>query len=156
MHGPIRIRILNIFFIHMKGTQRYMCAWSQRNPAVPVCMKPKPHTRRECGRRFHPLLHTSYIMDYWSAPLSEDVFSGCYVQQEGQSWPWIVSYWETKVWSLHSDWGPSSNHITKDTGVLGCGAVLCVGSEQLPVFWEITVPAASESNSLRAVWVRWL
>ena len=34
-------------------------------------MKPELHTHTECGLRFHPLLHTSYIRDYWSAPLSE-------------------------------------------------------------------------------------
>jgi len=41
--------------------------------------KPKLHTHREYGQRFHPLLHTSYIKDYWLAPLSEDVSSGYYV-----------------------------------------------------------------------------
>jgi hypothetical protein len=39
-------------------------------------VKPKPHNHRECGPSFHLLLHTSYIRDYWLAPLDEDVFSG--------------------------------------------------------------------------------
>jgi hypothetical protein len=37
------------------------------------------HTHAECGLKFIPLLHISYIRDYWSVPLFEDVFSGYYV-----------------------------------------------------------------------------
>jgi len=40
--------------------------------------------RKECGHRFHPLLHTSYTMDFLTAPLGEDVSSGHYVQSESQ------------------------------------------------------------------------
>jgi hypothetical protein len=43
-----------------------------------VGVNPKLHTHSECGPRFHPLLHTSHIREYWLAPLSEDAFSGCY------------------------------------------------------------------------------
>ena len=28
-----------------------------------VSVKPKFHTHKECGQRFHPLLHTSYTWD---------------------------------------------------------------------------------------------
>jgi hypothetical protein len=38
-----------------------------------VWMKPKLHTHREYGPRFHPLRYNSYIRSYWLAPLSEDV-----------------------------------------------------------------------------------
>jgi hypothetical protein len=40
-----------------------------------VLVKPKLHTHRECGLRFQPLHHTSYTVDCWLAPFSEDVFS---------------------------------------------------------------------------------
>ena len=40
-----------------------------------VRVKPKLHTHKECGWRFHPLLHTSYTVDCLTAPLGEDVSS---------------------------------------------------------------------------------
>jgi hypothetical protein len=43
-------------------------------------MKPKLHSYKEYGQKFYPLLHTSYTMDCLTAPLSRDVFSGCYGQ----------------------------------------------------------------------------
>jgi len=45
-----------------------------------ICVKPGLHTHKECELRFLPLLRTSYIRDYWSAPSSDDVFSWSYVQ----------------------------------------------------------------------------
>jgi hypothetical protein len=36
------------------------------NPDKHEWVKPKLHTHRECGPRFHPLLHTSYIREVWS------------------------------------------------------------------------------------------
>jgi len=47
-------------------------------------VKIKLHTHKECGPRFHPLLHTSYTLDCLTAPLGEDVSPGYYVQREGQ------------------------------------------------------------------------
>jgi hypothetical protein len=38
-------------------------------------VKPRLHTHTEYGPRFHPLLHSSYIRDDLSAPLSENFFS---------------------------------------------------------------------------------
>ena len=38
-----------------------------------VWVKSKLHTHRECGQRFHPLLHT-YTVDCLTAQLDEDVF----------------------------------------------------------------------------------
>jgi len=35
---------------------------------------------KECGQRFHPLLHTSYTVDCPAALAGEDVSSRCYVQ----------------------------------------------------------------------------
>jgi len=52
----------------------------KRSPDIHVRVKPKLRTHTESGWRFHPLLHTYYITDYWLDPLSEDVFSGYYVQ----------------------------------------------------------------------------
>jgi hypothetical protein len=46
-------------------------------------VKPRLYTDKGYGPRFHPLLHTSYTMDFLTAPLREDVFSGYYVQKEG-------------------------------------------------------------------------
>ena len=66
--GP-QTYILNILWPQEEGAQIHM---SELNP--------KLHTHTVCGLRFHPLLHTSYIRDYWLAPLSGDVFSGYYVQ----------------------------------------------------------------------------
>jgi hypothetical protein len=45
-----------------------------------VCANRKLHTHKEYGLKFLPLLHTSYITEYWLAPLNKDVFSGCYVR----------------------------------------------------------------------------
>jgi len=73
-----------------------------------VSVKRKLHIHTECGLRFHPLLRTSYMRDYWSAPLSEDVFSGCYVQWGGGGPPWIVSCL-IKVWPLQLHCGPNSS-----------------------------------------------
>ena len=56
----------------------------RRRPDKHVWEKPKLHTHRECGLRFHPLLHTSYTLDCLTAPLGEDVSSGCYVQWDDQ------------------------------------------------------------------------
>jgi len=42
-------------------------------------VKPKLHVHKECGPRFHPLIHTSYTVDCLTAPLGEDVCSGYYV-----------------------------------------------------------------------------
>jgi len=44
-----------------------------------VSVKPKLHTHKECGQRFHPLLHTFYTVDCLTALLGEDVSSGYYV-----------------------------------------------------------------------------
>jgi len=41
------------------------------SPITYVRVKAEHRTHTECGLRFLPLLHTSYIRDYWSAPLSE-------------------------------------------------------------------------------------
>ena len=38
-------------------------------------VKPRLHTHRKCRLRFLLQLHTAYIRDYWSAPLSKDIFS---------------------------------------------------------------------------------
>ena len=43
-----------------------------------VSVKPKHHTHKECGQRFHPLLHTAYTADCLTAPLGEDVSLGHY------------------------------------------------------------------------------
>jgi len=59
--------------------------WLQGGGAqIHVWVKPQLHTHKECGPRFHPLLHISYTMDHLTAPLGEDVSSGCYVQWESQ------------------------------------------------------------------------
>jgi len=72
-------------------------------PIHHVWVKPKPHTHRECGLRFHPLHHTTYTRDCWLAPFSEDVFSRHCVQWEGKLQPWIVPYQRAKIWSLQPD-----------------------------------------------------
>jgi len=46
------------------------------SPDMQVCVKPKLHTHKECGPRFHPLLHTSYTMVSLTALLGEHVSSG--------------------------------------------------------------------------------
>jgi len=50
------------------------CRSQKKSPDMYVWVKPRLHTHTECGLRFHPLLHISYIRDYWSLSLSEDVF----------------------------------------------------------------------------------
>jgi len=45
-----------------------------------VYVKPKLHIHKECGPRFHPLLHTYYTVDCLTALIDEDVSSGYYVQ----------------------------------------------------------------------------
>ena len=55
-----------------------MSSGSKKEPRYTVCAKPKLHIHKECG--FHPLLHTSYTVDYLTALLGEDVSSGYYVQ----------------------------------------------------------------------------
>jgi len=45
-----------------------------------VGVKLRLHTHRECGLRILSLYHTSYVRGYWSAPFSEDVFTGYYVR----------------------------------------------------------------------------
>jgi hypothetical protein len=52
----------------------------RRSPDTHVWVKPKLHIHKVCGPRFHPLLHTSYTVDYLTAPLGEDVSSGYYAQ----------------------------------------------------------------------------
>ena len=52
----------------------------RRSPDTHAWVKPKLLTHRECGLRFHPLLHTSHTADRLTAPLDEDVSSGCYAQ----------------------------------------------------------------------------
>jgi hypothetical protein len=48
----------------------------RRSPDAHAWQRPKPHTDRECGQRFHPPLHTSYTVGCLSAPLSlHTVFS---------------------------------------------------------------------------------
>jgi len=51
----------------------------RRNPNAHVWVKPKLHIHKECGPRFHSLLHI-YTMDCLTAPLDEDVSSGYYAQ----------------------------------------------------------------------------
>jgi len=43
----------------------------RRSPDTHLWVKPKLHTHKECGQRFLPLLHTSYIMDCLTALLGE-------------------------------------------------------------------------------------
>ena len=50
----------------------------RRSPNTHVCVKPKLHTHKECGQRFHPLLHTCTV-DCLTALLGEDVSSGYYL-----------------------------------------------------------------------------
>jgi hypothetical protein len=45
-----------------------------------ACLSEAKASHTKYGLRFLPLLHTSYIRDYWSTPLSKDVLSRCYVQ----------------------------------------------------------------------------
>ena len=52
----------------------------RRSPDTRVWVKPKFHIHKECGQRFHPLLHTSYTMDCLTALLDDDVSSGYYAQ----------------------------------------------------------------------------
>jgi hypothetical protein len=55
--------------------------WLQEEGAqIHVCAKPKLHIHKECGLRFHPLLHTFYAVDCLIALLGDDVSSGYYVQ----------------------------------------------------------------------------
>jgi hypothetical protein len=56
----------------------------KKSPGTHVWMKPRFLIHKEYGLRFHPLLHTSYTVDYLTAQLSEDVLSGYYAQLEGQ------------------------------------------------------------------------
>jgi len=56
----------------------------KRSPDEHIWLKTKPHTHRECGPRFLPLIHTSYTTDCLRAPSGDDVSSGCYVQWESQ------------------------------------------------------------------------
>jgi len=77
----------------------------RRSPDAHVWVKPRLHTHKECGSRFHPLLHT-YTVDCPTAPLGEDVSSGYYVQWEGQLQPWIVFWWRTETFPWHPDRAP--------------------------------------------------
>ena len=52
--------------------------WVQEKEPRYVCVSEGTHTKR--GLRFLPLLYTSYIKGYWSAPISKNIFSGCCVQ----------------------------------------------------------------------------
>jgi len=45
-----------------------------------ACVSEAKASHTKHGLRCIPLLHTSYIRGYWSAPLSKDVLSRCYVQ----------------------------------------------------------------------------
>ena len=60
---------LNVLWLQEGGVQIHMSEWSQTF-----------HTHKECGQKFHPLLHTSYTLDCLTALLGEDVSSGYYVQ----------------------------------------------------------------------------
>jgi hypothetical protein len=48
----------------------------KKEPRYTCLSEAEVHTHKECGLRFHPLLHTSYTMDCLKAPLGEDVSSG--------------------------------------------------------------------------------
>ena len=41
------------------------------------------HTK--CELRFLPVLRTSYIRGYWSAALSKNIFSACYISKEASN-----------------------------------------------------------------------
>jgi hypothetical protein len=52
------------------------------NSNTHVRVKAERHIHTECGLRFLPLLHTSYIRDYWLAPLSEMCSQGAVSSKE--------------------------------------------------------------------------
>ena len=54
----------DLYWVQKEGAQICMSKWSQS------------FIHRECGLRFHPLLHISCTTDCQTAPLGEDVFSG--------------------------------------------------------------------------------
>jgi hypothetical protein len=54
--------------------------WLQEGAQVHIYVRPKLHIHKECGLRFHLLLHTSYTVDCLTAPLDEDISSGYYAQ----------------------------------------------------------------------------
>jgi hypothetical protein len=66
LDGP-QIYTIDVLWLQEEGAQIHM--W----------VKPKLHIHKECGPRFHPVLHI-YTVDCLTAPLDEDVTSGYYVQ----------------------------------------------------------------------------
>jgi hypothetical protein len=68
-------------------------------------VKPKLHNYRECGPRFHTLLHTSYVRDYWLAPLSELSSQGIMSSKKANNNPGLCAI-KGHIWSLQSDQGP--------------------------------------------------
>jgi hypothetical protein len=86
---------------------QYPVAPRKRSPDAHVWVRPRPHTRRECEPSFPPLLHTFYTEDCPAALVREGVFSGCYVQQEGQLQPWGIQnnkYQVSHKYSCSSWW----------------------------------------------------
>ena len=75
----------------------------KRNPDTCVWVRPRPHIHIECELRFPLLLHTSYTVDWLAALTSRAIFSGCYVQWEGQLQPWTDSYWRTIILGWYPD-----------------------------------------------------
>jgi len=98
----------------------------KRSTDIHVRGQPELHTHRECGRRFHPLLHTSYIREYWSDLVSRlvDITAGgdflglC----DQKSLYKHVQFWTvTELWAFfNSRTRPRVNRILRNqlTGVV--------------------------------------
>jgi len=78
-HNLIAVQGSPVPSLNLRTTPRLILLMSpgstKKKPKHQVWLKPKLHTHRECGQRFHPLHHSSYTVDSWLAPLCEDVFS---------------------------------------------------------------------------------
>jgi len=59
---------------HMAPRLILLMSSGSKKEKTHVWVKPKLHIHKECGPRFHPLLHTSYTMDCLTAPLDEEHF----------------------------------------------------------------------------------
>jgi hypothetical protein len=104
------------------GVRSYILQWAmpcvpssrktypcQKRPDIHAWVKPDLHNHSDCGPRFHPLLHNSYIRDYWLAPFvhmtkmfSSSVSLKFYLQQCNNTQAVILSSVLSVIWYWHS------------------------------------------------------